>query len=97
MCFSQCIAYIVTNRGMVLNLNICIYFNFWIFNNTKNQNLQKVAKRWPKYLFLKYLCFLLLIDLIIAVSGQHFSTESTLFRRSMMKTKKLQSDSVRKN
>ena len=38
----------------------------------------------------------LLIYLIMAVSGLHFSTESTLFRRSMMKTKKLHSDSVPK-
>ena len=45
----------------------------------------------------QYLCSLLLNYLIIAVSGLHFSTESTLFRRSMMKTKKLHSDSVSKN
>ena len=38
-----------------------------------------------------------MIYLIIAVSGLHFSTESTLFRRFMMKTKNLHSDFVRKN
>ena len=95
MCFSQCMAYIVTNQAMILNLNICIYFTFWIL--TIQKKIQKVAKSWPKYIFFYYLCSLLLIYLIIAVSGLHFSTESTLFRRSIMKTKKLHSDSVRKN
>ena len=72
MWFSQCIAYIVTNHVMILNFNICIYFNFWIFNNTKKLKLQKVAKSWPKYIFFKYLYLLLLIYFIIAVWGLHF-------------------------